>query len=231
MTPPTRAGLSSRKLLSSIGIGAVVAAVAIFVGAATTGPRAAPTLSALDELESSTSARTSATSAAAVPMATTSSSQAPSTSPAQPSPFTIDEYGFVGTAARCDSSQFVIAFGRTERSIVAICADQAGNYEYRGVRLSDKATVKLGVEAQDDGEFVARGDGITYVVSPQEFYLMSGSEVLREEPWLEYHEPRLAAETPGPETSSTETSDAETTDAETTVRPSSISPETFDPVG
>lgn len=119
-----------------------------------------------------------------------------------------------------------MAFGRTERSLVAICVDQERNYEYRGVRLSDDANLTIGgVEAQSDGEFVARTDDVTYVVSAQEFYLMSGSEVIREEAWLEYHEPQLAAESAAPSAAeSDEPSAAES------VAPSSIAPETFEPV-
>lgn len=225
MRPPTGASLSSRKLLSSIGIGAVVAAVAIFVGATATpdGPRI---LSGWAD-EESPPAPISTTNAEVAPMATTTS--AATTTPTTPttptqSPYAIDDRGFVNTEARCDSTQITVAFGRTERSIVAICADQSGAYEYRGVRLSDRAGLTAPVEAQDDGEYVAREDGITYVVSSQEFYLMSGSEVIREEPWLEYHEPRLAAES-----SPADTAPASDDSAETTPRTSS--PETFEPVG
>ena len=228
MRRPTGASLSSRKLLSSVGIGAVVAAVAIVVGATATphGPRI---LSGLAD-EESPRAPISTTNAEVAPMATTTSAatttSTTSTTSTQ-SPFAIDDHGFVNTAARCDSAQITVAFGRTERSIVAICADQSGAYEYRGVRLSDRAGLTAAVEAQDDGEYVAREDGITYVVSSQEFYLMSGSEVIREEPWLEYHEPRLAAESSPAEDAP---ADSESDDsAETT--PTTSSPETFDPVG
>lgn len=205
VTASPRAGLSSRKLLSSIGIGAVVAAVAVVVGATTTPSTPTEALSVADE--SSTvagSARATATARVA-PVAST-------TDVAPESTFPSDAQGFVDTHARCDDSQFTIAFGRTERSIVAICTNPDGTYEYRGMRISDGATLTESVEAQGDGEFVARSDDVTYVVSAQEFYLMSGSEVVREEPWLEYHEPQLLP-------------------AESPAQPSSSSPETFAPVG
>ncbi|MGK2883093.1 MAG: hypothetical protein ACSLE6_20700 [Mycobacterium sp.] len=188
-------------MLSYIGIGAAVGAVSLFIGATAT-PDSPPSLSAIDQQV------TSSTTAPAAPLATTTEGS--------PSPFATDDDGFVGTAARCDAADYAVAFGRTERSIVAICLAPDGTYSYHGTRLSDDASLTADVEAQADGEFVARVDGITYVVSSQMFYLMSGSELLREEPWLEYHEPQLAAESSPPPS---------------TPPPSTPAPETFEPVG
>ncbi len=56
---------------------------------------------------------------------------------AEPGSLQTDDRGFIDTAARCDSSKSAIAVGRTQQSLVAICVDPRGHYEYRGVRLKD----------------------------------------------------------------------------------------------
>lgn len=54
------------------------------------------------------------------------------------------------SAARCDGTQTALAVGRTQRSLVVICADQNGRYEYRGVRISDGALLKAPAETATD---------------------------------------------------------------------------------
>src|SRR5690348_6987899 len=65
---------------------------------------------------------------------------------ADSAPIQTDDRGFVDSAVRCDLPQAAVVFGRTERSIVAICVDQAGRYQYRGARLGDAAVLEVVAE-------------------------------------------------------------------------------------
>src|SRR6201992_353994 len=74
---------------------------------------------------------------------------------AEPGAMQTDDRGFVDTAVRCELPQSAVAFGRTERSLVAICVDQAGHYQYRGARLGDAAVLEVVAEPTVPGEFFA----------------------------------------------------------------------------
>ena len=60
------------------------------------------------------------------------------------------------------------AIGRTEGSLVVICAEPAGQYEYLGVRLSDAAVLRTDAETNSAREFLAQKSGVVYAVSPTE---------------------------------------------------------------
>jgi hypothetical protein len=115
------------------------------------------------------------------------------TAAAQPDPIGTDDRGFIDTEARCEQSTFAVAFGRTQRSLVAICV-QDGAYEYRGVRLGDEALLTADALAIGDGRFTAENDGVTYTFSAKELVITQGDRVIRTEPMVAYVEPRLAAE-------------------------------------
>jgi hypothetical protein len=112
-------------------------------------------------------------------------------------PFPTDDRGFVDSAARCDGAQSVVAIGRTDRSLVVICADATGDYQYRGIRIGDGAALTLPVTTTGDGQFVARGDRVTYVVSAKELRVTSDDTVLRQEAMVAYQQPRFPAEAGG----------------------------------
>jgi len=112
---------------------------------------------------------------------------------AQSDTFTTDDRGFVGTEARCEEPTVAYAFGRTQRSLVAICTLDGG-YEYRGVRLRDDALLTAAATKTDDGEFVAENGGVSYTFSAKELVIGAGQRVIRTEPMVAYVEPRLAAE-------------------------------------
>jgi hypothetical protein len=135
--------------------------------------------------------------------ATSSVSNSPPTAGAAPTtaatPFPTDDRGFVNTAARCDGTQTAIAIGRTDRSLVVICTDPAGTLgsgalTYRGVRISDGAALTLPATTAGDGQFVARGDHVTYLVSAKDLLVTSDDTVLRREPMVTYQQPRYSAE-------------------------------------
>lgn len=134
-----------------------------------------------------------ATAAAVVlPRAGAEPTTAPTTpagGPAYPS----DELGFQDSAARCDSGQTVMEFGRTSRSLVAICVDGDGELEYRAVRLSDQADLSLPATRGSDGSVVATNDEVTYSVSKDAFLVSEGDTVLYRDTWAEFHTPRFPA--------------------------------------
>ncbi|MGV9803110.1 hypothetical protein ACWDTP_34150 [Mycobacterium sp. NPDC003449] len=111
----------------------------------------------------------------------------PATVPAV-SRFASDQAGFVGSQARCRDTQTARAIGRTPGSLVVICLDRSGHFEYRGVRLSDEAAMAVSAETARARDFVARSSGVRYAVSPDELLVTSGSTVLKREPMVEYRE-------------------------------------------
>lgn len=126
------------------------------------------------------------------PSTTTSSSAHPS-----------DSRGYLDSSARCDTDQVLMVYGRTARALVAICVDSDGELEYRGVRLSDDATVTLDAGRASDGSIVATNDGVTYSVSSAAFLVSEGDTVLYRDPWVEFREPRFDDGASAPASTST----------------------------
>jgi hypothetical protein len=111
---------------------------------------------------------------------------------AEPGSVQTDDRGFVNSEVRCEAPQGAVAFGRTERSIVAICVDRDGHYEYRGARLGDAAVLTVVAEPTVPGEFFAQKDGVTYTVTAKELVIRS-DEFVRAEPMLQFGAPPLLA--------------------------------------
>jgi hypothetical protein len=104
----------------------------------------------------------------------------------------IDDRGFVGTAARCDAPAASVAFGRTEYAFVAICRE-TGRYEYRGVRLSDNAVLSATAVETANGVFTVENDAVTYTFSAKELALSENGELVRADPMVAYVEPSRTA--------------------------------------
>jgi hypothetical protein len=122
----------------------------------------------------------------------------PATAGAQPS-YPSDDHGFVESAVRCEVPQSAVVFGRTAQSLVAICVDPNGHYEYRGARLGDEAVLTVVAEPTVPGEFFAQKDGATYTVTAKALVIKS-DEFLRTEPMLQFGAPPLlAVEVPTPD--------------------------------
>jgi hypothetical protein len=115
----------------------------------------------------------------------------PPTAGAESDPIGTDDRGFIGTDARCDEP--AVAFGRTEYALIAICGE-AGQYEYRGVRLSDDALLSVAAVETADGVFSAQNDDVTYEFSAKELAVWSGKRVVRADPMVAYVEPSPRAE-------------------------------------
>lgn len=126
-------------------------------------------------------------------------SAAPSTT-AGPQAFSKDQLGYLDSAARCDDDQELVVYGRTARALIAICVDPTGELEYRGVRISDEASLQMPAGRAADGSIVATNNGVTYAISPEAFLVSEGDAVLYRDPWVEFGEPRFP--TADPSTSS-----------------------------
>ena len=110
-----------------------------------------------------------------------------------------DDRGFVDSQIRCDAPQSAVAFSRTEQSIVAICVDPAGRYQYRGAQVANEdAVLTVVAEPTVPGEFFAQKDGVTYTVTAQNLIIKT-DEWVRTEPVLQFGtQPMLAVEMPTP---------------------------------
>ncbi|MCP9276743.1 hypothetical protein [Mycolicibacterium arenosum] len=100
--------------------------------------------------------------------------------------FVVDGRGYVNTPARCDAAQTPVFAGRTPLSLIAICQDKRGGYEYRGMRLRDRALLKLPAEQLGNGCFGASTKDITYTVSERKLLLTAKLRVVRDEAMLEF---------------------------------------------
>jgi hypothetical protein len=100
--------------------------------------------------------------------------------------FASDDKGFIDSSARCQGSQPAFAIGRTKGSLVVICAEQTGRYEYLGVRLRDDALLRTDAETDSSRGFFAHRAGVVYAVSPTELRVTSGDTVIKQEPMIEY---------------------------------------------
>jgi hypothetical protein len=114
---------------------------------------------------------------------------------AQP-PAGVDARGFVNSAARCEPHQTAVVVGRTTKSLIAICSDGRGRYEYRGVRLADQALQRLPATALANGCFGARTEQVLYTVSERKLLLTAGIRILRDEAMVEFKDYRLPAAAP-----------------------------------
>ena len=134
-----------------------------------------------------------------------------------------DERGFVDSTARCAAPSRAIGYGYTANSRVAICKDDAtGQFQYRGVRVSDGARLILAARLTDGG-YVAENDGITYTVTSKALIISSGSKEIRSEPMIEF-----AGSAPSGTSSSSTTSSTSSSPTTGSKQPSAV-PETVTP--
>lgn len=116
-----------------------------------------------------------------------------------------DDHGYVNSAARCDAPDTVVVFGSTESSRVAICKTQAGQYEYRGVRLSDGAKLVIPAEPSGDGNFFAKNNGVGYMVTAKSLVISQSNTLIRDEPMVDFHGPQAPAQATPTSTTPTST--------------------------
>ncbi|WP_445165312.1 hypothetical protein ACTXG7_15415 [Mycolicibacterium sp. Dal123E01] len=221
---------STPRFLPWLGVGGVVAAVGLVVGVTvTTGAtdtlpiaQAAPTTLTTSASAAPTTSAATSTSGSATTATTTTSGG--------PASFRADSHGYVDTGARCDDNQTLMAYGRTSKSLVAICVHADGGLEYRGVRLSDNAPLHLPITRSADGTLIASNDGVTYAVSPTQILVSSGGDVIYKDSWIEFKEASFSQSSSS--SSATSTGSATTTVSTTTVTvTSSVTPTTTKPAG
>lgn len=123
---------------------------------------------------------------------------APAKTPPRPAPpepsqtepptpaFPMDALGFVGSGARCESSQRAVATARTARSTMVVCEGADGTLEYQGTRLQDGATLQLDDVRPIAAGFEARNGGTTYRLSPTELVVISGESLYSRDTVVEY---------------------------------------------
>lgn len=116
----------------------------------------------------------------------------PGVAGAVPAPsFSSDDEGFLNSAARCDANQTAIAIGRSPLSLVVICVDANGRYQYRGVRISDGVLLQAPAQTTGSGGYLAHSDDVTYAVSAKALAITAGDEVIRSEQMIDYRQPHL----------------------------------------
>jgi len=191
--------------------GSVVSPWATLPGAAAE-PTTSPTAPSTSTSTSTSTSKSTST--------TGSSTAAPSSGSAAADTFSLDDSGYVDSAARCDEDQVPVAFGRTSRALVAVCVDRDGQLEYRGVRLSDEASVTVPASRSSDGAIVATNDGVTYAVSPTMLLVSEGDSVIYRDAWIEFREPRFSEDTTSSTTSAPTSSPSTSTAPATTTRTS-----------
>jgi len=187
------------RMLAPLGAGAALVMVGLAVGVAVNSgsPDTLPVAQAAPSMTGTTTTATSSTGSA---------------------PYKADAKGYVDTKARCSDSQSVMAYGRTERSLMAICVDPTGDLEYRGVRLSDNASVTLPASRGSDGTVIAGKDGVTYSISPKVFLVSEGDNVIYRDSWIELVQPGFSGSgTSSASTTATTSGSATTTVSTTTV--------------
>ena len=113
---------------------------------------------------------------------------------AKPPTVPTDSQGYVDSPARCGPGQTAVVLGRTALSLVAICTDGRGRYEYRGIRLQRPGGPRsLPARSMSNGCFGARSDAVDYTVSERKLLLTAGLRVLRDETMTEFVDYRVAA--------------------------------------
>jgi serine/threonine-protein kinase len=103
----------------------------------------------------------------------TTTSQAPTSTPTSAPPAALlpgtDAQGFIDyPGARCDAGTSPAALARTTQSVLVVCRAGLGEFYYRGVRLSDGATIELANTVRSSGGFDVTNptDGTRYQIRP-----------------------------------------------------------------
>jgi serine/threonine protein kinase, bacterial len=169
----SRFGRTQKLLLAgtvaTLGLAAGLAAAIVFTGGSTESQPQSP-LAAPPSSTTETSTTTTAPTATRVSGVSN-----------------VDEKGFVGQAARCDTGTLVSAI-RTASSLAVICQESPGSYYYHGQRLRDGANVRIATAVPTGAGYdaVNPADGARYQVRPDGLTILSNGHVDSEEPALEF---------------------------------------------
>ncbi|MFM8599680.1 MAG: hypothetical protein ACKOB8_11865 [Mycobacterium sp.] len=204
----------ARPVLLAGALAAAAVAVSLAVGSQPAPPEAA----AAPATATSTTSATSATSTSTAPQ----TSAAKPATPAAGAQYPRDAQGFTDSAARCDQGQTLAVFGRTARALVVVCEDGDGELEYRGVRLSDEASLAIPAGRTSGGSIVATNEGVTYSISPTMLLVSEGDSVLYRDSWAEFGEASLAESPPAESPAESPADQDGGTAATTTVRTTTV---------
>ncbi|MFI1920260.1 protein kinase [Nocardia sp. NPDC020380] len=100
-----------------------------------------------------------------------------------------DTQGFTTGGPRCDADDPAMAVGRSTASRIAICRTSTGRYYYKGVRISDGATISINDPVPDgSGGYTVTnpGDGTMYRITASALVITSNGQVAANEPMQEY---------------------------------------------
>lgn len=91
-------------------------------------------------------------------------------------------------SARCDSENRAAFIGRTTHSVLVVCQIQPGNFYYRGVRLSDGASIELAnaVRSSEGFDVTNPTDGTRYQIRPTSLTIAPPDGAASSEPMLQY---------------------------------------------
>lgn len=129
---------------------------------------------------------------------TSTIAQPPARQPTTVSPRVLadaDVHGFLdyGGAARCSGSDRAAVVMRTPQSALVVCQSPGGGAYYRGLRLSDMATIQLtNIVVTDSGSTIVvtnSEDGTRYEISNTGLEIVKNGEVLGSEPAIEFATP------------------------------------------
>lgn len=101
-----------------------------------------------------------------------------------------DTQGFTTAGGpRCDADDPAMAVGRSTASRIAICRTSTGRYYYKGVRISDGATISINDPVPDgSGGYTVTNpnDGTMYRITASALVITSNGQVAANEPMQEY---------------------------------------------
>lgn len=100
-----------------------------------------------------------------------------------------DNLGWIAyPAARCDPGNVPAVMARTTQSALVVCGIQPGDFYYRGVRLSDGASIELAnaVRSSDGFDVTNPTDGTRYQIRPTGLSITPPDGPASSEPMLEY---------------------------------------------
>lgn len=113
----------------------------------------------------------------------------PTVEPSIAGPPGTDAQGWVAyPAARCDPGTQPAAIARTTQSVLVVCQIQPGTFYYRGVRLSDGASIELANAVRSSVGFDVTNptDGTRYQIRPTSLTIAPPDGKASTEPILEY---------------------------------------------
>jgi serine/threonine protein kinase len=91
-------------------------------------------------------------------------------------------------AARCNPGNQPAIMARTTQSVLVVCEIQPGDFYYRGVRISDGASIELANAVRSSGGFDVRNptDGTRYEIRPADLTITPPDGPASTEPMLAY---------------------------------------------